>query len=107
MSDLYSRNLLINPSAENGLDGWYTDDVYIEEGGIDGNYCFKIDENGYMKQDIAVPSNSPDIKISAYFLPEQEIKQNNKAVALIRIITKYGDGSKDEYVIPLNIANFG
>ena len=108
--ELYSKNQLLNPGAENGdLYGWdvegIVNDIGVVAGGVgeDSNYCFFIDsfsvDMSQTKNFFTTPS---DFKIAADFLPSTDPDDGAyQTEGVVKLIFSYGDGTKDEVVFPL------
>ena len=104
MSELYSKNQLINPSAETGdLTGWNVDGggVSVVSGGTEGSFCFQLNStllvSGRIEQTKSVAATPPDCKVSCDFLPPYDLHSGSREVAGELIIQyNYGDGTKDE-----------
>lgn len=98
----YSKNQLINPSAETGdTTGWETSEVHVVEGGTKGTKCFGLDTTASMKQDVIIPVQVPECYVSADFLPGIEPPEDDVQVgAYIKLEYEYADGSKDTFILP-------
>lgn len=97
---MYSQNRLKNPSAENGTAEWITKDATVVEGGIDGKYCFELSGKAYIEQKQNIAGQPPDCKITAFFLPGQDVT-GDKVNAQIEVIYEYADNTIEKYVFPL------
>ena len=108
MAELYSKNQLINPSAETGdLTGWNVvgGGVSVVSGGTEGDYCFRLNStllvSGRIEQTKSVTATPPDCKVSCDFLPSYDLPSGSTEVAGELVIEyHYGDGTKDETIIP-------
>ncbi len=99
---MYSKNRLINPSAETGdTTGWGVDDAEAVPGGVEGAYCFRVGSLASMEQEIVVPGQPTDYRVVGLFLPEGDHPEDSPEVhAWLEVIYEYGDGSKDEFRFP-------
>jgi hypothetical protein len=102
LDEIYSRNQLTNPSAETGdTSGWTATGVTVVDGGTEGEKCFMLDKTAYMGQEIVIPIQPPDCKVTADFLPEIEYPENTIDVkAYLKIEYEYADGTKDAFILP-------
>ena len=102
VTGFYSANRLENPSAETGdLEGWEHENVEIYEGGVDGDYCFKVGSTGYLHQIVNIPGQPEDFRVRGFFLPEEDPPPGSVEVnAWIEVIFYYGDGTFDELRFP-------
>jgi hypothetical protein len=99
--DLYSKNRLVNPSAEDGLTGWSVSNVDVVDGGIDGSKCFRLAPTASMSQIKIFPVQPPDFKVAVDFLPEYEQPENSTDVkAVLKVTYEYSDGSTDVFILP-------
>jgi hypothetical protein len=101
MADIYSRNRLKNGDAEAGtMENWTYDNATVVVGGpAESARCFQIGSIGYMKQTIPATTQPPDVKVGGIFLPEYPTESPVKKI-FIKVTHHYGDGSKDEHVVP-------
>lgn len=108
MSELYSKNQLINPSAETGdLTGWNVvgGGVSVVGGGTEGSFCFQLNStllvSGRIEQTKSVTATPSDCKVSCDFLPSYDLATgSSEVIGELVIEYLYGDGTKDEIVIP-------
>lgn len=64
----YGANLIINPGAEQGLNGWdFAGNVQSVSGGVNGNKCFKLPAHSSIKQNVILPQECDSIILRAYF----------------------------------------
>jgi len=100
--ELYSKNKLINPSAETGdTTGWDTSGVAVVDGGTDGNKCFCLESAAYMCQEKTGLEQPPDFKVAVDFLPEYEPEEDETEVqAFLKIEYEYADDTKDTFILP-------
>lgn len=102
MNEIYSRNQLTNPSAETGdTTGWTTTSVTVVDGGTKDSKCFRLEPTANMSQEVVIPVQPPDCKLTADFLPEIEYPENAIEVkAHIKLEYEYADGTRDTFIVP-------
>ena len=98
----YSDNLLVNPTADDGVNDWErVSNVSVVSGGVDeGNNCFRFEPKASFRQTVNVAGLPPDIKVGGYFLPARDISSVADVKAQIVCIIEYGDGSTARHVLP-------
>lgn len=101
VNELYSKNLLKNPSAEEGLTGWVFNNVNVVDGGTDGTKCFQLSSIANMSQASSFPIQPPDFQVEVDFLPEVEPADDDPDVkAVMKVVLEYADGSRDTFLFP-------
>jgi hypothetical protein len=102
LEEIYSKNQLKNPGAETGdTTDWVVADVTVVDGGTKGDKCFLLGPTASMSQEVVIPIQPPDCKLTADFLPEIEYPGNDTGVkALLKIEYEYADGTKDAFILP-------
>jgi hypothetical protein len=94
----FGPNLLVNPSAESGIDGWTAINVNKNPVGYTGA-CFGFGIDGYLKQFINIDTSITNIfYISCYFKPQVAINIP-QVQAYLRAIVRYTDGTEDITII--------
>ena len=101
-AEYFSANRLKNPSAETGdLTDWDHENASVVLGGVEGDYCFRLEETGHLKQILTIPGQPGEFKVKGYFLPEEDPPQGSVEVnAWIEVLYEYGDGTFDEIRFP-------
>jgi chitodextrinase len=100
----FGYNLLVNPSATNGLTGWTAMNVTQEINGCTG-YCFRFDTIAYLKQNINLDTSITNIfYISCYFKP-QTVVNISQVQAYIKVTVFYSDNTKDIFYIICTTTN--
>lgn len=95
----YSNNRLKNPSAETGdLSEWVSNNVDVVQGGMDGQYCFKMGTIAQLEQTHITRTYAEDYKVVVYVLPEEDGEPN----FTIEITYEYSDGSAESKAVKLN-----
>lgn len=99
---MYSKNQLVNPGAETGdTTGWTTTSVTVVDGGTKDSKCFRLEPTANMSQEVVIPVQPPDCKLTADFLPEIEYPENAIEVkAHIKLEYEYADGTRDTFIVP-------
>ena len=101
----YGRNILNNPTANDGTNLWAgVSNVSVVEGGVD-DYdttpnTFRFEPTASMWQKRGVPGSPPDLEFGCYFLPGRDIRSAAQVRAQIKLTLHYGDGSVGQYVVP-------
>lgn len=83
----YFENLLTNPSAEEGLTGWTSENVSQVAGGISpGSYCFRLTGTGAsLSQSISIGTNAKAVKIQFGSYTSADLTA--EAVSLMLLVT--------------------
>ena len=99
----YSDNLLTNPGAETGdLTGWSSASASVITGGTEGNYCFQVNDGGYIFQSVTPSQEPEDVRFSGSFLPEENLPSDEQDCNAYAVLTfSYSDGTEDVYYIPV------
>ena len=99
---MYSKNQLVNPGAETGdTTSWAVTNAAVVDGGTEGNKCFRLESTANMSQEVVIPVQPPDCKLTADFLPEIEYPENAIEVkAHIKLEYEYADGTRDTFIVP-------
>ena len=58
ISTAQPRNLLQNPKADNGINHWKATGDAVTERTLNKGWHFKVRNNGFLRQDIALPANA-------------------------------------------------
>ena len=106
----YGDNLLTNPGAEDGTDGWSGSPSAVE-GGTDGDYCFEVSEGAVMYQSVTPAEGdfTGSVQVSATYLPEyapdREAARNAYHTITVRLT--HTSGQRTYHTCPCELAQEG
>lgn len=97
----YSENLLINPSAEFGTNGWEYDSTSAYVGGTKGSYSFKISATGHITQAVDFSTEPTEVVITTdYWLIAKQDPLDITVRGKVLLKLFYADNTFDTYMYP-------
>jgi len=102
----FSDNLLTNPSAEDGVNGWITSGVTTEPGGVDGANRFVLTANAFMYQDLGVLEEPYNFLVAGQFRPDVPWANETHIGAYVIVTLTLLNGKKKIYTFPMRTNDY-
>lgn len=103
MREEYGPNLILNPSADSGLENWTAQGVARTTGGSDGPYSFRLAETASMWQELGEADlilKPPDFKVAVDLKFPPAAPAGTSILGRILIQFGYVGDTIDSFIIP-------